>query len=84
MTLKNHKKFYYLLPDAAHGQIFINGLVAIMSGNVVFARLFKVIGLIGSLRVAVQSRHDVVIAVFDLKLRVGWRLKADGRIPGLV
>ena len=55
-----------------------------MSGNVVFARLFKVIGLISPLRVAVQSRHDIVIAVFDLKLRVGWRLKADGRIPGLV
>ena len=79
-----NKKFYYLLPDAAHGQIFINGLVAIMSGNVVFARLFKVIGLISPLRVTIQSRHDVVIAVFDLKLCVGWRLKADSRIPGLV
>ena len=79
-----NKKFYCLLADAAHGQISVNGLVAIMSGNVVFARLFKVIGLIGSLRVTIQSRHDVVIAVFDLKLRVGWRLKADGRIPGLV
>ena len=50
----------------------------------VFARLFKVIGLISPLRVAVLSCHDIVIAVFDLKLRVGWCLKADGRIPGFI
>ena len=50
----------------------------------VFARFFKVIGLIGPLRVTIQSRHDIVIAVFDFKLRVGWCLKADSRIPGLV
>lgn len=79
-----NKKFYCLLADTAHGQISVNGLVAIMSGNVVFARLFKVIGLISPLRVTIQSRHDVVIAVFDFKLRIGWCLKADGRIPGLV